>query len=1493
MSPKKRQLEDAASPKAKKAKVAEGETDKKQKKGKTEKLKADRPLQHTSNIAPEEVDFPRGGGTSYTPQEVKTIRAEATKEADEELFKENAQKTKKQRRKSDTKGKGKASDGGNKKSNAVRIEHLNYKRVVQGMKILAQVVSVEPLALIVSLPNQLYGHVPITQISSEFTATLEATDMDDEQPSEDEEEDDEGSLKRSRVPDLLELFRPGQYLRCVVVAAHAAGTTNNMSGSGRGRDEVEKVSRRVELSLIPEQVNQGVVKADLKPGFTMSASVRSVEDHGYILNLGISDISGFLSFKDAKKVLERSSKLDVGSIVDVSVSKLSSNGRTCNVTISPASLKSSHLTEVTNVTSLLPGELVQCLITAVSSPGLNVQVLGYFEGTIDEYHLPPGDPSDNFKAGKKVKARVLYDVPGTSPPRFALSLAKHIISLEHRSIRSDDEEVAASVEEAYPIGTALEAVRIVKVEPERGVLVDVQEGVQGFVHVGVSPHDYTARYLTLADISHLRRFRPFPICFFRRMESRSSHRARVTGYHPFDGILQLSMRASVLEQKFLRVSDVQVGELIKGTVKKLTANALFVSISGSVDGVVFPNHYADITLRHPQKRFKEGSNIKCRILTVDPTRKRVALTAKKTLVESELPIISRLEDAEIGMVTHAVIFKITEKRLLIEFFNGVKGSIPQKEASENLVGPLSDFFAVGKPVKVRIIFVDTEKGNVTASIRRAAPSFDAETADISAVEIGTNVEGVVAEIHKDNVLLFLKPSKIRALLSLKNLANHRNASVPQLLSSLKIGEELEELVVVTRNPEKGIVIVANRPKTKSTPEHKQTLTMDTVEVGQTVGGRVLRHFHSGTVIKFSGKITGTMHPTDASDDYDAGTPFPSIDSIIKASIVSIDRDKKQLVVSARASRMRPDGHPPVVDREITGIEDLKAGETVRGFIKSIPEHGLFVTLGRNIDARVQIKELFDEFVKDWKPRFQVNQLIKGRVLSVDTANKKVELTFRLGDLSKPSQPTSTLSDFEEGQKIKGHVKKIEDYGLFIEINGTKISGLCHKSELTDNKNADTALALRSFQEGDTVKAVIRSIDLEKRRIAFSLKPSNFSDEDFQEDGTSSEGDEEPLGVIEDVEMSDAEEEGNDGADSDSDAASEGAEEAESDTEPMAVDVDVDLSSFLSKQPAPAPTSQSARPAPALKLQGGFQWSGDAPQEEVDESGSSEDSDDDNEPSKKKRKKKKQIELDLTADMHTKTPESNSDFERVLLGSPNSSYLWIQYMSFQLQLSEIDKAREIAKRALNTINFREEKEKLNVWIALMNLENIYGSDESLEVVFKDAARHCEPKTVHLRLASILEESNKLEKAEEQYKRTSKKFGQSSKVWTLFGEHYLKRGDVDEARKLLPRSLQSLEKRKHLKTISRFAQLEYKLGEPERGKTLFEGIAGQNDIQSIRNLFDRVLAQKMTSHKAKSFFKKWLALEKRIGDEAGEDAVKAKAIEWTQRAAAQTAGGDDES
>lgn len=133
------------------------------------------------------------------------------------------------------------------------------------MKLLCQIMTVLPLELIVSLPNQLLGHVPITQISSQLTARLEAADVDESETSDAGNGEDEESQDKKGLPELSDLFEPGQFLRAVVVATKAAGTTGSLA-SRHVRDEVQKNSRRVELSLVPTHVNSGLAKADLHAG---------------------------------------------------------------------------------------------------------------------------------------------------------------------------------------------------------------------------------------------------------------------------------------------------------------------------------------------------------------------------------------------------------------------------------------------------------------------------------------------------------------------------------------------------------------------------------------------------------------------------------------------------------------------------------------------------------------------------------------------------------------------------------------------------------------------------------------------------------------------------------------------------------------------------------------------------------------------------------------------------------------------------------------------------------------------------------------------------------------------------------------------------------------------------------------------------------------------------------------------------------------------------
>jgi rRNA biogenesis protein RRP5 len=67
------------------------------------------------------------------------------------------------------------------------------------------------------------------------------------------------------------------------------------------------------------------------------------------------------------------------------------------------------------------------------------------------------------------------------------------------------------------------------------------------------------------------------------------------------------------------------------------------------------------------------------VLTVDTERKRIALSAKKTLIESSLPMLTKFEDAKVGLVTHAIVFRITDKGLQVEFYNGLKAFVPPRE----------------------------------------------------------------------------------------------------------------------------------------------------------------------------------------------------------------------------------------------------------------------------------------------------------------------------------------------------------------------------------------------------------------------------------------------------------------------------------------------------------------------------------------------------------------------------------------------------------------------------------------------------------------------------------------------------------------------------------------------------------------------------------------------------------------------------------------------
>ncbi|CAH0392949.1 unnamed protein product [Bemisia tabaci] len=266
-------------------------------------------------------------------------------------------------------------------------------------------------------------------------------------------------------------------------------------------------------------------------------------------------------------------------------------------------------------------------------------------------------------------------------------------------------------------------------------------------------------------------------------------------------------------------------------------------------------------------------------------------------------------------------------------------------------------------------------------------------------------------------------------------------------------------------------------------------------------------------------------------------------------------------------------------------------------------------------------------------------------------------------------------------------------------------------------------------------------------------------------------------------------------------------------------------------------------------------------------------------SKQKEAKIRQAEEELLN--AEKNPQSADHFDRLLLASPNESVLWIKYMAYHLQGTEIEKAKSVAKRALETINHREEAERLNVWSALLNLENMYGTPESFQKCFTEALQTNDEWSVYSRVMQIYVTSKKIKELEKLVDLATKKLRNSFDVYVQCGEFLLQVGSIEKSRSIMQRALSALPKKQHVDLTVRFAHLENRLGDQERAQTLFEHIlttfpkridvwisyvdllTKANRIDLARQVIERGVAQKLKPQKMKSLYKKWLNFEKEHG------------------------------
>lgn len=97
------------------------------------------------------------------------------------------------------------------------------------------------------------------------------------------------------------------------------------------------------------------------------------------------------------------------------------------------------------------------------------------------------------------------------------------------------------------------------------------------------------------------------------------HEARVVGFNAMDGMYLLSTEKKVIEQPYLRIEDIKIGETVKGKIQKvLERGGVTVNIADGISGFVSEDHLSDVKLKNPEKKFREGVEVRCRVCWIDP-----------------------------------------------------------------------------------------------------------------------------------------------------------------------------------------------------------------------------------------------------------------------------------------------------------------------------------------------------------------------------------------------------------------------------------------------------------------------------------------------------------------------------------------------------------------------------------------------------------------------------------------------------------------------------------------------------------------------------------------------------------------------------------------------------------------------------------------------------------------------------------------------------------
>jgi small subunit ribosomal protein S1 len=387
--------------------------------------------------------------------------------------------------------------------------------------------------------------------------------------------------------------------------------------------------------------------------------------------------------------------------------------------------------------------------------------------------------------------------------------------------------------------------------------------------------------------------------------------------------------------------------------------------------------------------------------------------------------------------------------------------------SEGLInlGEFSDAteFDVGDIIEVYLESVDDRGGGIVLSKRKADRIRSWERILQSHKE-GDTVRGRVLKKIKGGLLVDIG---VPAFLPASQVAIRRTNDIGEFL-----GKDIEARIIKIDEPRMNIVVSRRKLIEEQRDELKKQLLAE-IQPGQIRQGVVKNIADFGAFVDLGG-IDGLLHITDMSwSRLNHPSELLKIDDEVEVMVLRVDHERERIALGLKQKFPSP-----------WETVELKypVGSRVMGKVVNVMPYGAFVKLEDGIEGLVHISEM------SWSKRInhpsevvKVNDDVEVVVLDINKEKQEISLGMKQAD----GNPWDDVDGkFPPGTVVEGTVRNLTGYGAFVEISDG-VDGLLHVSDMSWTKKIANPAEL--LNKGDKVRALVLSVDKEKKRIALGMK----------------------------------------------------------------------------------------------------------------------------------------------------------------------------------------------------------------------------------------------------------------------------------------------------------------------------------------------------------------------------------------------------------------------